>query len=100
MDKEIRKEIIEMIDYVLGRSDIKKSMKGKVALGSDNDINNELKNIKSDSVKAMLLKLKEENDKNRNEELVKKYGRVLLKEGIYKKIIGKQIVCILIYKKC
>jgi hypothetical protein len=37
----------------------------------------------------MLLKLKEENDKNRNEVLVKKYGRVLLKEGIYKKIIGK-----------
>lgn len=88
MNKGVKEEIVEMIDYVLSRSDVKKSMKGKDAIGGGDEIAQELNNVKSESVKKMLLKLKEENDKNRNVELVKKYGRVLLKESLYKKIIS------------
>jgi len=38
MNKGVKEEIVEMIDYVLSRSDVKKSMKGKDAIGGGDEI--------------------------------------------------------------
>ena len=41
----------------------------------------------------MLEDIKKENDKNRIKLLCKKYGKVLLKEGLYNRIMGKSNLC-------
>ena len=88
MDSKVKKEILEFVGLVLDRGDVRKSMKDKEILGSSDEISNELKNIKSESVRKMLEDIKKENDKNRIKLLCKKYGKILLKEGLYNKIMG------------
>ena len=88
MDNKVKKEIIEFMDLVLSRGDVRKSMKDKKVEGNMNEIEDELKNIKSESVKEILTKISEENKKNRIKILCKKYGKILLKEGLYNKIMG------------
>ena len=88
MDSKVKKEILEFMGLVLDRGDVRKSMKDKVILGSSDEISDEIKNIKSENVKKMLLDIKKENDKNRIKLLCKKYGKILLKEGLYNKIMG------------
>ena len=90
MDSKVKKEILEFMGLVLDRGDVRKSMKDKEILGSSDEISNELKNIKSESVRKMLEDIKKENDKNRIKLLCKKYGKVLLKEGLYNRIMGKK----------
>ena len=88
MDNKVKKEIIEFMELVLSRGDVRKSMKDKKVEGNMNEIEDELKNIKSESVKEILTKISEENKKNRIKILCKKYGKILLKEGLYNKIMG------------
>ena len=88
MDNKVKKEILEFMDLVLSRGDVRKSMKDKKVEGNMNEIEDELKNIKSESVKEILTKISEENKKNRIKILCKKYGKILLKEGLYNKIMG------------
>ena len=90
MDSKVKKEILEFMGLVLDRGDVRKSMKDKEILGSSDEISNELKNIKSESVRKMLEDIKKENDKNRIKLLCKKYGKVLLKKGLYNRIMGKK----------
>ena len=92
MDNKVKKEIIEFMDLVLSRGDVRKSMKDKKVEGNMNEIDDEIKNVKSESVKKILLEISEKNKKNRIKILCKKYGKILLKEGLYNKIMGiKQI---------
>ena len=88
MDNKVKKEILEFMELVLSRGDVRKSMKDKKVEGNMNEIEDELKNIKSESVKEILTKISEENKKNRIKILCKKYGKILLKEGLYNKIMG------------
>ncbi len=88
MDNKVKKEIIEFMDLVLSRGDVRKSMKDKKVEGNMNEIDDEIKNVKSESVKKILLEISEKNKKNRIKILCKKYGKILLKEGLYNKIMG------------
>ena len=88
MDSKVKKEIIEFMDLVLSRGDVRKSMKDKKVEGNMNEIDDEIKNVKSESVKKILLEISEKNKKNRIKILCKKYGKILLKEGLYNKIMG------------
>ena len=88
MDNKVKKEIIEFMDLVLSRGDVRKSMKDKKIEGNMNEIDDEIKNVKSESVKKILLEISEKNKKNRIKILCKKYGKILLKEGLYNKIMG------------
>ena len=88
LDSKVKKEILEFVGLVLSRGDVRKSMKDKVVEGNMNEIEDELKNIKSESVKEILTKISEDNKKNRIKILCKKYGKILLKEGLYNKIMG------------
>ena len=88
MDKKVKEEILELMDLILDRSDVKKSMKGKDIVGSNSDIDKELPNIKSDSVRKLLEEYKKESEKERVKLLCKKYGKILLKESLYNRVMG------------
>ena len=60
MDIKVKKEIIEFMELVLSRGDVRKSMKDKKVEGNVNEIEDELKNIKSES-KRNIDKISEEN---------------------------------------
>lgn len=85
----INEEIREMMYYVLNRSDVRKSLKDKTPLGSPDDFDAALNKIDNKNIQKMLLELRDKQEKERNIELVKKYGRILLKESLFKKIVGK-----------
>lgn len=93
MNEEMKSEILELMEYIIGRSDVRKGMKNKKLVSNNNDIDEELKNIKSDSVRKILLEVKKKNDDERIKQLTKTYGGIILKEGLFRKIMGyKKVV--------
>ena len=93
MNEEMKSEILELMEYIIGRSDVRKGMKNKKLVSNNSDIDEELKNIKSDSVRKILLEVKKKNDDERIKQLTKTYGGIILKEGLFRKIMGyKKVV--------
>ena len=88
MKYEVREEIFELIELVLSRSDVKKSMKDKEVVGNNDELEKELDNIESESVKKILIDEINKNKRERVKLLTKKYGKILLKEGLYNRIMG------------
>ena len=93
MNDEMKSEIFELVEYVISRGDVRKGMKNKELVNNNNDIDEELKNIKSESVKKILLDVKKKNSEERMKLLCKTYGGILLKDGLFRKIMGyKKVV--------
>ncbi len=88
MRDEVKNEILEFMGYVLDRSDIRKSMKKKQLIPNNSHIDEELKNIESEDVKNILLGVKKDRELERVKYLCKNYGGILLKESLFRKIMG------------
>jgi hypothetical protein len=88
MRDEVKSEILEFMGYVLDRSDIRKSMKKKQLIPNNSHIDEELKNIESEDVKNILLGVKKDRELERVKYLCRNYGGILLKEGLFRKIMG------------
>ena len=89
IDDKIKGEIYEMIDFVISNdSDLRKSLKNKEVGDIDaSEIDNELKNVESEVVRKILEEKRKEIVESRGRNLVKKYGKLILVEKRYNKLI-------------
>ena len=84
-------EMVEMLEYVVDNSkELRKGLNKKEVSSSDfSEMESELKKIDNKDLKEMLKKSIEDKKKGRGKELVVKYGRLILKESLYKKMKQK-----------
>lgn len=92
VNKKMRDEIVEMIDYILEKdSYLRGKLKDKKVVGMNvNDIDEDMKNVKNDSVKKMLKLMKGSIMNERGSELVKNYGGLILNKRIVDKVLNRK----------
>jgi len=89
IDSKIKGEIYEMIDFVIDNdSELRKALKDKVVGDIDvSEIDKELKKTDSEMVRKILEEKRKEIVESRGRNLVKKYGKLLLVEKRYNKLM-------------
>lgn len=92
VNNKMRDEIVEMIDYILEKdSYLRGKLKDKKVVGMNvNDIDEDMKNVKNDSVKKMLKLMKGSIMNERGSELVKNYGGLILNKRIVDKVLNRK----------
>ena len=91
IDMVRNEELYEMIIYVIKNNSYLKSKLKDKEVGSEYNINvfeKEIENVNSDVVKDIIKDKMKEIDKLRGEELVRRYGKLILKESVYNKVLN------------
>lgn len=91
MEKGRIEELYGMIDYIVANNSYLRGKLKDKELGSEYDskvFEDEMKNVSSSVVKDMIKEKMNDLEKLRGEELVKRYGKLFLKDSVYNKVLG------------
>ena len=90
----VKNELKELMDYVVENDSYLKSKLKDKSVGMDDEYNEIVesldKNKDNKLVYGILKNAIMEMEKNRGEELLKRYGKLILKDRIYNKLMGKK----------
>jgi len=92
LDRKVKKDIIEMVEYVLENdSYLKSKLKSKKSVNIDvKGIDDDIKNVKNEVTKKGLKLMRDNMLSQRGSELVRNYGGLLLNKRIVDKVLGRK----------
>lgn len=92
LDKKVKKDIIEMVEYVLENdSYLKSKLKSKKSVNIDvKGIDDDIKNVKNEVTKKGLKLMRDNMLSQRGSELVRNYGGLILNKRIVDKVLGRK----------
>ena len=91
MEKVRMEELYAMVDYIVANNSYLKGKLKDKEIGTEYDskvFEDEISNVKSDVVKKMIKSKMDGLEDLKGRELMKRYGKLFLKDSVYNKVMG------------